>query len=234
MENKIKFSDQPRRVKIIYAAVIGVLCITAVVVGIFSAANRSNEPPEDDPTVNVTPGEDDKNENEGGENEGGGESEGDKDEDKKPEKLTMVSPVVGEVTKQHSIDTPVFSTTLNEWRVHTGIDISAEDGSEVYAAADGTVTRVYSDPLLGKSVEISHGGGIVSVYSNLAATDIAVKEGDEVKSGALIGLVGDTSLSELAEESHLHFAVKVDGVSVNPLDYISEDSKEASLGITEV
>ena len=233
MDKKIKFSDQPRRVKIIYAAVIGVLCITAVVVGIFSAASRNNEPPEDDPTVNQPPVDDGNNDGDGGnENENGNQPEG--EGDKKPDKLTMVSPVVGEVTKHHSIDTPVFSTTLNEWRVHTGIDISTEESAEVFAAADGTVSRVYNDARFGKTVEITHDGGIVSVYSNLASTDIAVKEGDEVKSGALIGLVGDTSLSELAEEPHLHFGVKVEGVSVNPLDYISEESKQASLGITEV
>ena len=148
--------------------------------------------------------------------------------------MTFVSPVVGEVTKGHSLEIPVFSSTLQEWRVHTGIDISANEGSEVFASADGTVSRVYSDPFLGKTVEITHSGGIVSTYSNLAATDIAVKEGDTVKSGALIGLVGDTSLSELADEAHLHFSIKVNGVSVNPLDYISDDSKKASLGITEV
>ena len=232
MDKKIRFSDQPRRVKIIDAAVIGVLCITAVVIGIFSVANQNNEPPADDPTVNA-PSDGEGN---GGENEGDGtENGGNEGEDnKKPEKLTMVSPVVGEVTKSHSLEVPVFSTTLNEWRVHTGIDISADEGAEVYAAADGTVSRVYNDALFGKSIEITHEGGIVSVYSNLSATGIAVSEGDTVKSGALIGLVGDTSLSELADEAHLHFAVKVGGVSVNPLDYISEESKEASLGITDV
>ena len=232
MDKKIRFSDQPRRVKIIYAAVIGVLCVTAIVVGIFSAANRSNDPPEDDLTGNITPGGDTGGEENEGENENGDGNQ--EEENKKPEKLSMVSPVVGEVVKHHSLDMPVFSTTLNEWRVHTGIDISTDDGAEVFAAADGTVSRVYSDPLLGKSVEITHEGGIVSVYSNLSPADISVKEGDTVKSGALLGLVGDSSLSELAEEPHLHFGVKVNGVSVNPLDYISESSKQASLGITDV
>ena len=228
MNKQIKFSDQPTRVKIIYAAVIGVLCVTAVVIGIVSS-NPQGSVGGDDPTANLptdneTPGE----------NESPDETPDTGDKDEKPAKFTMVSPVVGSVTKHHSIDTPVFSNTLNEWRVHTGIDISADEGSEVYAAADGTVSRVYSDALYGKTVEITHEGGIVSVYSNLDAIGITVSEGDEVKSGALIGLVGDTSLSELADEGHLHFAVKVGGVSVNPLDYISEQSKQASLGITEV
>lgn len=235
MDNKVKFSDQPRKVKIIYAVVIGVLCVTAVVIGIVSAMNRTPDTPDDNPTANL-PTDGEGEENEGGDGTQGGDStdEGEKEEEKTPEKLTFTSPVVGEVVKGHSIDTPVFSDTLQEWRVHTGIDISADEGTEVRAAADGTVTKVYSDPLLGKTVEITHDGGIVSLYSNLASADIAVKEGDAVKSGALLGYVGDTSLSELADEAHLHFAIKVEGVSVNPLDYISEDSKKASLGITEV
>lgn len=229
MDKKIKFSDQSRRVKIIYAAVIGVLCITAIVIGIVSAASKKNDNPPDDGGTNQPSGDVGGNENE---NENG---DGTTDEEnKEPEKLTFVSPVVGEVTKSHSLDMPVFSNTLNEWRVHTGIDISAEDGSEVYCSAVGVVSRVWSDPFLGQSVEVTHEGGIVSVYSNLSASGIAVKEGDEIASGALIGLVGDTSLSELADEPHLHFAIKVNGTSVNPLDYISEESKQASLGITEV
>ena len=226
MDKQIKFSEQPKKVKIIYAAVIAVLCVTAVVIGIVSAASKKNDEPEDNPTVNLPTG------NEGNENEG--EDDANNQEEQKPNKLTFVSPVVGEITKGHSLEVPVFSNTLGEWRVHTGIDISAEEGAEVFASADGTVTKVYSDPFLGNTVEITHEGDIVTVYANLSANDIAVKEGDTVKSGALIGLVGDTSLSELADEAHLHFGVKVAGVSVNPLDYISEDSKKASLGIINV
>lgn len=231
MEKKFSFSDQPKKVKIIYAAVIGVLCVTAVVIGIVSATQNKKDDITDEPTANLPPADD------GTENEGAGDSsdtENEGETDKKPEKLSFVSPVVGEVTKHHSLDTPVFSNTLNEWRVHTGIDIATEDGAEVFCAADGVVSKVYSDPFLGRSVEVTHDGGITSIYSNLSSTDIAVKEGDTVKSGALIGKVGDTSLSELADESHLHFSMKVNGVSVNPLDYISETSKQASLGITNV
>lgn len=233
MDTRFKFSDQPRKVKIIYAAVIAVLCITAVVIGIVSAASKKNDKlPEDNQGTQQPSGDSGATPDDNGGNTGTEQPPA--EENKKPDKLTMVSPVVGEITKSHSIDTPVFSNTLNEWRVHAGIDISAEEGTEVFCAADGVVSKVYSDPLLGKAVEVTHEGGIVSIYANLSAADIAVNEGDSLKSGALIGKVGDTSLSELADEPHLHFAVKVNGVSVNPLDYISESSKQASLGITEV
>ncbi len=227
MDKKIKFSEQPTKVKIIYAVVVAVLCITAIVVGIVGVAARKDKTP-DEGTPPVSDGSD-QNENEQPDagKEDDGSSEG---ENKPPVKVSFVSPVVGTIDKGHSSELPVFSTTLNEWRIHTGIDIGAEVGSEVYAVCDGTVSAVYAHPLLGRTVEVTHSGGIVSVYSNLSADGLRVNVGDTVSSGALIGVVGDTSLTELADEPHLHFEMKVNGVSVNPLDYISEDSKDASLG----
>ena len=220
MDKKFKFSDQPTSAKVVYAVVIAILTVSAIVVGIVSAASRSTTPPSENPPI--TDGE---NNNEG---EGEGDGNGATDE-----ALTMTSPVVGEVTKTHSMTVPVFSETLGEWRIHTGIDITTEEGAEVFAAADGEVTRVFSHPYFGKSVEITHSGGIVSVYSNLATDGVSVKEGDSVKAGDKLGVVGDSSITELAEEAHLHFEIKVGGVSVNPLDYISEDSKKASLNLTD-
>ncbi len=218
MDKKVKFSEQPTKVKVIYGAVVAVLCLTAIIIGIVSVASGKNKTPlPDNPPV-------DGGEGEGNEN-GDGEGDG--------EKLTFVSPTIGTVAKGHSLEVPVFSTTLGDWRVHTGIDISAEEGTEVFAAADGTVSRVYSDPYHGKTVEITHEGGIVSRYSNLSLDGIAVNVGDEVASGAKIGKIGDTSLSELADEPHLHFEIRVEGAAVNPLDYISDEAKKDSLGLGE-
>lgn len=231
MENKIKFSDQPRKVKIVYGAVIGVLCLTAVAVGILSGANKNTELPEDEPVVNIpNTGDSDTKNNEEVLNPTP-KPDDEEANTETPKKLNFVSPVVGEVMKGHSLEVPVFSDTLQEWRVHTGIDISADEGSQVYSSERGVVTKVYSDPFLGKTVEISHDGGIITVYSNLDSTKVSVKVGDSVACGTLIGYVGDSSLSELADEAHLHFAVKVNGVSVNPLDYLSEESKSSSLGL---
>ena len=200
MENKIKFTDKPTAQKIVYGAVIAILCVTAVVIGILSAA-LGKQPTEEDPPVSVdTPDTETPP----------------KDEPPKTpeEKLSLSSPTAGEFIKGHSHDTPVFSDTLEEWRVHTGIDISTADGAEVLAAADGMVSAIYDDPMLGRTVEVTHVQNIKTLYSNLSV------DGTESLT------VGDTSISELAEEPHLHFEVMLGEQAVNPLDYMSGDVNE--------
>jgi len=213
------------KVKVLYGGVIAVLCISAIVVGIVSVASKKKDKtPEEDTNPPIT----DQNPPEDNEPE-----DTTPPEPEKPKATTFVAPLVGVVAKGHSLEMPVFSATLNEWRMHTGIDIAAEEGAEVFAGADGKVTNVYYDNYYGRSVEITHPDGIVSVYANLDGDTINVKVGDSVSTGTRIGKIGDTSLTELADEAHLHFAVKVNGVNVNPLDYITEESKSASLGIKE-
>ena len=218
MEKKFKFSGKPLTAKIVYAAVIAILCISAIVVGIVSAASRAKE--DSLPNEPVTDGNDTPSPA--------------PEDNPSEEKETFISPVVGQVVLSHDLSMPVYSTTLDEWRVHAGIDISTEDGAPVYASEAGTVSRVYNDPLLGFTVEITHKGNFKTRYSNLDAKDTGlVSVGDTVESGQRIGSVGDSSVSELAEEPHLHFEMLFNGVKVNPLDYLSEASKRASLGITD-
>lgn len=221
MEKKFKISDKTTVAKIVYAAVVALLCVSAIVVGIVAAASKKDKIPEDG-TANgsdETPSDTTDLPNE------------EPIEDEKP--TVFISPVVGDVVKFHSLDTPVFSDTLGEWRVHTGIDILTPEGAAVYSSCDGTVTKVFDDVRLGRTVEITHANGIVSCYSNLAKDSTTPTVGSTILSGERIGTVGDSALSELAEEAHLHFEIKIGGKPVNPLDYISEESKSASLGITE-
>lgn len=220
MEKKFSFSDKPLMTKIIYGIVVAILCLTAIIIGIVAAANKSKEPlPDDTPPADNTPATPDEP----------GEEDEKKEESKKP--LAFVSPIVGTVVKDHDLSMPVFSHTLGEWRVHAGIDISAEEGAAVYASEAGVVSAIYNDPMLGYTVEISHEGGIITRYSNLDRSGSDIKVGDAVESGAVIGLVGDSSTSELAEEPHLHFEMLLDGKKVHPLDHITKESQSASLGI---
>ena len=223
MEKKFKFSDKPKMTKIMYASVIAILCITAIVIGIVSASSKSPSSGNEEPPISS-----------GDENNNQNETPPPEEPPKDDGKLTFVAPTVGTVVKSHSLSAPVFSLTLGEWRVHTGIDISCDEGAAVYASEDGTVSGIYSDPMLGYTVEITHSDDIKTRYSNLDAdAAVGLKVGDSVKSGDKIGTVGDTSVSELAEEPHLHFEFVVKDTKVNPLDYISEESKSASLGITD-
>ena len=228
MEKKLKFSDKNAVSKIVYLTVIAILCVSAIVIGIVASNSRKKpadtdtNPPISDGTNDNTGNSDNGNTSDG--NENGGNTE------EKPT-ITYISPVTGTVYKSHSTTVPVFSNTLDEWRIHTGIDISTEEGAEVVAVCDGEVTGVYNDPMLGQTVEITHSDTHKSYYSNLDKDSALCSVGATVKQGDVIGYVGDTTISELADEPHLHFEFKVSGESVNPLDYFTDESKLTSLGI---
>jgi len=116
---------------------------------------------------------------------------------------------------------PVYSKTFNEYRAdHSGIDISAKEGEEVFSAAEGTVTDVYEDERLGFTVKISHDGYETS-YSNLER-GVFVKKGDNVTTETALGRVGNSAIYESAEDSHVHFSLYVNGSCTDPKDYLEE------------
>ena len=132
-----------------------------------------------------------------------------------PKKLFFLRPVNGRVGTDFSGDALVYSQTLNDWRVHAGIDIAAEAGTQVRAAADGRVSAVEQDGLLGTVVEITHAEGYVTRYAGLQEQP-AVSVGAEVSAGDVIGGVGTTAISEAIDPVHLHFEVWKDGVAIDP------------------
>lgn len=131
------------------------------------------------------------------------------------------APVHGAILKGHDENIAVYSLTMGDYRVHLGVDIEANLGDPVYSCADGVVSQITEDPFMGVSVAISHSNGYVSFYKNLAP-ELApgIKEGMAVTAGQIIGTVGETAAVEIADSSHLHFELTVDGVCVNPEDYI--------------
>ncbi len=136
--------------------------------------------------------------------------------DKKPMKTGR--PVAGETVCDYAMDCLVYNPTTRDWRVHDGIDIAAEAGAQVLAAADGTVYNTFTDEIMGVTVVIRHDNGYVSVYSSLGE-DLSVKTGDTVTCGQVIGTVGNTALMESAIGDHLHFSVTCNDESVDPADF---------------
>ncbi|OPX83246.1 MAG: Murein DD-endopeptidase MepM [Pelotomaculum sp. PtaB.Bin013] len=99
--------------------------------------------------------------------------------------------------------------------MHEGIDIGADYGDSVAAAAGGTVISAGWDGGYGKAVVVSHGGGVATRYAHLSTISVAV--GQSVDRGELIGLVGSTGNST---GPHLHFEVIVDGQQRNPVNFL--------------
>ena len=137
------------------------------------------------------------------------------------EDIEFQLPVDGEVLVSCSLATPIYSVTMNDYRTHSGVDITASVGDSVMSCADGTVSKVWEDPMMGVSIEITHEAGAVSVYKNLALQVVdGIETGSSVEAGQIIGSVGDTALIECEEESHLHFELMVNGEYVDPSSYI--------------
>ncbi len=137
-----------------------------------------------------------------------------------PTPPTYTMPVAGNVTKAFSNDILVYSATMNDYRVHNGVDIAAGVGTPVKAFTSGTVESVYEDPLLGYTIVLDHGNNTKSYYSNLtSAFPDGMEAGKTVKEGEVIGGIGESNLVECAEEPHLHFEVMVNEEFVDPMSY---------------
>ena len=121
-------------------------------------------------------------------------------------------PVMGWVTSGFGFRTNPF-TGLTQ--MHEGLDISNRVGTPVIATADGIVSDIGNDTAHGRVLLIFHGFGMTSRYSHL--NKVFVKTGQRVKRGdkiAEIGMTGKTT------GPHLHYEVKLNGISVNPARYI--------------
>jgi murein DD-endopeptidase MepM/ murein hydrolase activator NlpD len=101
---------------------------------------------------------------------------------------------------------------------HRGIDIATNFGNPVVATADGNVIEAAYDKFFGRTVTISHGGGIVTQYCHL--DKYIVKAGQRIKRGDLLGYIGKTGK---ALGPHLHYEVRINDTSVNPYNYILEE-----------
>ena len=143
-------------------------------------------------------------------------------EDKVP---SLILPVSGALAKSHDPKLQVYSNTMKDYRVHLGLDLTTAENAPVYAAADGTVSKIWKDDWMGYCIAIKHSGDCYTIYQNLSDTlPDGIKEGSAVRSGQLIASVGDSAALEVAEDPHLHFEMTVNNLAVDPLQYFSEES----------
>ncbi len=139
--------------------------------------------------------------------------------DEKNVELNFIKPVDGDIVRDFSVETLIYSETLQEWTTHTGIDIKADKTTVVKSAEAGTVKTIKNDPRYGLTVIVEHANGFQTVYSNLLTSEFVV-EGEKVEKGQSIGTVGNTAAFEIAEEPHLHFEILKDSLQVDPNIYL--------------
>ncbi len=216
--------------------VLALIIVTVVCMTVFSivGSRKSETPPpvtdgtkqtEDSAqstTKPIDPPESESTDNDTSEEDAIGEEDTEAEDVGAEVKLVFSNPIEkGYLLKGYDIDMPVYSVTMNDYRVHAGIDIYAEPGAPVMAMAEGVVQNIYNDPMMGKCISVSHPNGIVSYYMGLSDEVCSgVEEGAPVYCGQKISSVGDSTLIEIGEESHLHFEVKVDNKHADPMKYV--------------
>ena len=139
-----------------------------------------------------------------------------------PTRMKTASPVEGQTVAMYSVDALSYNQTTRDWRTHDGVDIAADVGTKVCAAADGEVYTVYEDETMGMTVVIRHAGGYVTKYASLAE-EVSVAPGDKVQLGQAIGTVGTSALLENAVGEHVHFSVTCNDKAVDPAEFLKQN-----------
>jgi murein DD-endopeptidase MepM/ murein hydrolase activator NlpD len=121
-------------------------------------------------------------------------------------------PTMGWVTSGFGFRTDPF-TGLTQ--MHEGLDISNRVGTTILTSADGIISDIGNDWIHGKMLVISHGFGMTTSYSHLSK--VTVRVGQKVKRGDKVAEVGNTGRTT---GPHLHYEVKLNGISANPMRYI--------------
>lgn len=127
-----------------------------------------------------------------------------------------ITPVKGLLTSGFGYRPDPFTRTRT---FHGGIDIVAPRGKEVKATGDGFVIKTGRVQGLGNAVYVAHGYGVTTRYGHLLK--ISVEEGQRIKRGEVVGLVGNTGRST---GYHLHYEVRIDGRPADPLGYILDST----------
>lgn len=168
----------------------------------------AEEPPAEEPPTEEAPAEEEETV----------ETAGQSDRLSFSEQSRLLWPVEGDVILNYSMDKSIYFSTLNQYKYHPAIVISAPVGSEVHCAARGKVSKIYVNEETGTTVLMQLGKGYDAVYGQLK--EVAVEEGDIVEQGSLIGYVSEPTKYYTLEGSNLYFQLLKKSEPINPMDYI--------------
>ena len=131
----------------------------------------------------------------------------------------LVWPIVGDVLINYSMDKTIYFPTLQQYKYNPAIVISATQGAGISAAANGRVTSVEYDPVIGNMVVMDLGNGYELTYGQLE--NITVSEGSYVNVGDGIGTVASPTKYYSLEGTNVYFKLTKDGEPVNPMSRLN-------------
>ena len=154
-------------------------------------------------------------------------------EEPKNDQPTMIEDVMifalplddAQVLKEYKDTELVYNATMKHWSTHQGIDYKAAEGTPVKAVYQGEVVEITTTTMRGTQITLKHSGGFSTVYA-LLGPNVTVKVGDKVDKGDTLGYVATTGYFESADEPHLHFETKRDGVLVDPNYYFADSTNK--------
>ncbi len=137
----------------------------------------------------------------------------------RPENLPTIWAHLGKINNEFGFRRNPFGGRSYEF--HAGMDIDGDRGDMVVAPANGVIIKAGWSGGYGKLIEIDHGNGLVTRYGHLSSLDVS--EGDTVRRGQLIGLVGSTGRST---GPHLHYELRLDKKPINPRRFLPMEPKK--------
>ena len=130
----------------------------------------------------------------------------------------LVWPIVGDVLINYSMDKTIYFPTLQQYKYNPAIVIAANQGASISAAANGRVTSVTYDPVIGNTVVMDLGNGYELTYGQLE--NIIVSEGSYVSVGDGIGTVASPTKYYSLEGTNVYFKLTKDGKPINPMSQL--------------
>ena len=131
---------------------------------------------------------------------------------------TLQLPVVGDVIMGYSMDKAVYHDTMQQYRYNPALVLSATEGENIIAAADGVVTSVYTDAQTGNTITFDLGDGYELTYGQLE--NITLKEGDRVSAGDMVGTVANPTIYYTKEGANIYLKLTKDGEPTDPLSKV--------------
>ena len=132
----------------------------------------------------------------------------------------LLRPVQGDIIMHYSMDSTIYFATLDQYKYNPATVISAKEGTQVVASADGQVVDIFNNAEVGDGIVLDLGDGYLMTYAQLR--DISVKEGDYVSTGDVLGAVNVPTKYYSLEGSNLYVSLSRDGELCSLEELLSE------------